>query len=93
MEIIVHPRVSERHPELAENDVRSAWISAWEFGRVALRQDSPNFPEYVCCGFDEEGREIEMVGTLTKDGWLVYHAMTPPSTKTHREIERVVRRS
>ena len=33
-----------------------------------------------------------MVGVLLADGtWLVYHAMTPPSKKTLREIENARR--
>lgn len=92
VKVIVHPRVSERHPEISPRDVEEAWASAWGLGRVALRQDSPNFPEYVCCGFDASGREVEMVGTLTEGGWLVYHAMTPPSGKTRREMDVIARR-
>jgi len=44
-------------------------------------------------GYDPQGRYIEMVGVLLADGaWLVYHAMTPPSKKTLREIENARRR-
>lgn len=44
-------------------------------------------------GYDLHGRYIEMVGVLLPDGtWLVYHAMTPPSKKTLREIENARRR-
>ena len=39
-------------------------------------------------GFDLKAREIEMVGVLTADGWLVYHAMTPPSKKTMDEMAK-----
>lgn len=44
-------------------------------------------------GYDLHGRYIEMVGVLLSDGvWLVYHAMTPPSKKTLKEIEAARRR-
>ena len=44
-------------------------------------------------GYDPQGRYIEMVGVLLADGaWLIYHAMTPPSKKTLREIENARRR-
>lgn len=59
---------------------------------MCLRIDSPNFPEYVCTGYDSKGRRLEMVGAMTRDGWLIYHAMTPPSKKTIREIEQARRR-
>ena len=88
MVIVVHPRVLERHPELSEEDVVTAWESSLD---MCLRVDSPHFPEYVCIGYDSKGRRLEMVGAMTRDGWLIYHAMTPPSKKTIREIEQARR--
>ena len=42
---------------------------------------------HVAVGYDSRGREVEMVGVELEDGdWLVYHAMTPPSTKTYGEL-------
>ena len=90
MNIIAHPRIVLRHPELSEDDVKHAWENAIE---SALRIDSPNFPEYIRIGLDEKGRLIEVVGTQAEDGWLIYHAMTPPSKKTMSEIEKAKRRS
>lgn len=44
-------------------------------------------------GYDPHGRYIEMVGVPLADGvWLIYHAMTPPSKKTLKEIESARRR-
>ena len=90
MSVIVHPRIMRRHPEISEEDVVQAWASSQD---MCLRADSKNFPEYVCTGCDAKGRLLEMVGVMTKEGWLVYHAMTPPSKKTIKEIERARRRS
>lgn len=87
--LIVHPRVTSRHPQLTEADLEEAWRNVYY---EALRQDSPNFPEYLWIGRDGKGRDIEMVGTLTEDGWLVYHANTPPSKSVIAEIERSERR-
>lgn len=88
-EPIIHPRVLTRHPELTEDDVRHAWLhSHYE----AMRPDSPNFPEYLWIGFDGSGREVEMVGTLTNRGWLIYHANTPVSKSVRDEIKRNERR-
>ena len=58
-----------------------AWAATKELGERELRVD-----------FDGLGRELEMVGVLTTDGWLAYHAMTPPSCKTMRESEQALRR-
>lgn len=58
-----------------------AWAATKELGERELRVD-----------FDGLGRELEMVGVLTTDGWLAYHAITPPSRKTMREVEQALRR-
>ena len=81
----VHPRVCERHPQLSERDVREAWYHAYY---EAIRPESPNFPEYLWLGQDDRGRDIEMVGTMTEDGWLIYHANTPVSKRVQDEIAR-----
>jgi hypothetical protein len=58
----------------------------------ALRPDSPNFPEYLWIGRDAKGREVEMVGTLTEEGWLVYHANTPVSKRVRDKMRKNERR-
>ena len=40
----IHARVFERHPQLTEEDVRTAWENSYY---EAFRPDSPNFPEYL----------------------------------------------
>ena len=77
----------------AARTAEAAWGSAWGLGRKALRRGSPNFPDYVCYGFDYCGREIEIVGTATDSRRLVYHAMTPPSGNAHREMDAISRRA
>lgn len=84
--VIVHPRVCQRHPELTPQDVTWAWE---HFLYAAVR--IPGERE-LRTGFDQRGRGMEMVGVLTENGWLVYHAMIPPSKKTRLEIERALRR-
>ena len=44
MRVEVHRRVTERHPQLTEDDVLEAWRNAYY---EALRPESPNFPEYL----------------------------------------------
>lgn len=83
----VHPRISLRHPELSDEDVMTAW-NYFEFAAVRI----PGEVE-MRIGYDLKGRRIEMAGRLLEDGWLIYHAMTPPSKKTEREIEKAMRRN
>lgn len=81
-EVVVHPRVMERHPELSEDDVREAWDN---YVCMARREGFDD--HYVAMGFDAAGRAIEMVAVETIDGdWFVYHAMTPPTEKFLREL-------
>lgn len=82
VEVNVHPRVGRRHPELSDNDVASAWRHALKM----TRREGSERELWVAVGFDGRGRLIEMVG-VEKDGrFLVFHAMTPPSSKTYREL-------
>ena len=56
-----------------------------------IRTESKDYPEFLRIGYDQQGKELEMIGTLTEDGWLIYHAMTPPSKKMISEIEKIRR--
>ena len=81
-------RVMERHPELTRDDVLSAWENTVA---VAYRIDG-EAERQVGIGTDRNGRLLEMVAARTKEGgWIVYHAMTPPSRKTLAEL-RITRR-
>lgn len=84
MNLIIHPRVCTRHPHLSEDDIKHAWQNSFY---EAIRPDSPNFPEYLWIGRDAKGRDIEMVGTLTTQGVLIYHANTPLSARTKKELD------
>jgi hypothetical protein len=86
---IVHPRITREHPQLSAEDVRYAWEHSYY---EALRPESPNFPEYLWIGRDKLGREVEMVGTMTTQGWLIYHANTPVSKRVKAEVKRKERR-
>ena len=82
-ELIVHERVLERHPELTEEGVKTAWETAL-VSTPRIMKD-PN--EYVALGFDNDGRLLEMVAIRLENGyWLILHAMTPPSDKTFDEL-------
>ena len=87
MRAIVHQRISQRHGEVLPEDVRFAWEHYFMSAvRVPTERE-------VRIRFDLRGRELEMVGVQLGDGsWLVYHAMTPPSKKTKREMAKKKRR-
>ena len=85
MKLLIHPRVCMKHPQLSESDIQHAWQNSYYEG---LRTDSENFPEYLWIGQDTKGRTIEMVGTLTEEGYLIYHANTPLSNRTKQEIKQ-----
>ena len=80
--LVIHRRIMERHPEVAPEDVAFAWANRIAFG------ERDTDPRQICAaGFDAKGRMLEMVAALEEDGSvLVFHAMTPPSKKTLREI-------
>ncbi len=83
MKLIIHPRVCEKHPQLCAADIEHAWRNTFYMG---IRSSSRNFPEYLWLGIDAQGRDIEMVGTLIEEGILIFHANTPLSKRTKREV-------
>ena len=71
--------------------VAARLIEAWE--NYFFAADRVPGEREMRTGYDLRGRYIEIVGVLLADGtWLVYHAMTPPSKKTQREIEEARKR-
>ena len=88
MQVFVHERVSKRHPELSDDDVLSAWDSriAW-----ALRMGGDH-NQIVATGFDKKGRLIEMVAVANGGDCLIFHAMTPPSKRTLKELDLIGRK-
>lgn len=81
--VIVHPRVTQWHPSITEEDVLHAWNQAV---RISWRGISAP-DQYVAVGIDRRNRLIEMVAAETEAGdWMIYHAMTPPSMRTYLEL-------
>lgn len=80
----VHWRVQARHPELDPDDVKSAWRNA----TAIVERVTDSFPDVVlvAIGSDSHNRLLEMVAAVQVDGSIcIFHAMTPPSTKTLKE--------
>jgi len=81
----VDPRIHERHPELLDSDILSAWKNAF----VIIERSGVTLPDtiLVAVGSDSNNRLIEMVGALTENDKVhLFHAMTPPSAKTLAEV-------
>lgn len=84
-EVIVHERVTRRHPELTEEDVRLAWKNA--FVVQERREGVPNDRVLIALGADARGRMLELIAAEQPEGSiLVFHAMTPPSGKMLFEL-------
>lgn len=72
MEVLVHKRVTERHPELSESDV----VHAWEHAFAAHRRNGSAPDVILAAGADLRGRVIEMLAAeLPGRKVLVFHAM------------------
>ena len=71
-QVVVHPRVHQRHPEIEDGDVLVAWKNA-----IAIRRRSYDPPDYyAAAGVDGKGRLLEMVGLeIEHETVLVFHAM------------------
>lgn len=81
----VHPNALKHG--LSANEVAQAWEN-YIIGAVRV----PGELE-VRIGADFSGREIELVGARLADGgWLVFHALRPPTKKVKKEIEAARRR-
>ena len=80
-QIGVHPRISERHPEVSEADVMAAM-------RSMIRYKQRDSGEWIAVGTDSRSRLVELVYIYDTDDdyFFVYHGMTPPSGKTLREL-------
>ena len=81
--INVHPRINQRHSNLTDSDVTDAWSNIIH-SRTRIEEEPF---ECVAVGVDGNGRLIEMVAVRIENGsTLIFHAMTPPTKKTLREL-------
>ncbi|WP_165170870.1 hypothetical protein [Adlercreutzia sp. ZJ242] len=68
---------------LDESQIAHAWKNAVVCTRIE-RKDG--FVDYVAVGPDQNGRVIEMTGRAKDFGILIYHANTPPTTRSLRAL-------
>ncbi|MDR1185302.1 MAG: hypothetical protein LBK67_10985 [Coriobacteriales bacterium] len=81
--IQVHPRVHERHPDVADEDV----VTAWNNFICRTRRIDAYDDNFIAVGFDSAGRLLEMVGVqLPGGGWFIFHAMQA-TTKALAELD------
>lgn len=67
---------------LQEEDIRYAWE---HFIRLQHR-GAPNEGQVLAVGSDRRGRLVQMVAVERSFGTLIFHAMTPPTTKALIEL-------
>lgn len=61
-------------------------LHAWE-NYVKMQQRPAPDEEYVAAiGYTQAGDTIQMVAVMVEDGYLIIHAMAPPTTKVLREL-------
>lgn len=83
MRVRVHPKVSNKRPEIHDADVITAFESAL---RSRGRNTDPI--QWVGVGIDSHGRLLEFIAVEDEsDGWLVFHAMLATS-KVLKELGR-----
>ena len=71
--VTVHKRISQKHPDISDEDV----IWAWERKIRCRMRVKTEPPQYVAAGFDTKGRALEMVAVYDPAAGetLVFHAM------------------
>ena len=67
-------------------------VSAWESVQDYTTRESFTGDRMVVVGYDTKARVCEVIGLHKPYGWLLIHAMTPPTDKTRREIAEGRRR-
>jgi hypothetical protein len=83
MDIAIHPRVREQHPELTDSSVVAAFRSTLRSSN-RVRESGP--PHIVGVGLDDHGRLLQYVAAdCGDDQWLIFHAMLA-TKKVMREV-------
>ena len=83
MQVEVHPRIAQRHPEITEADVLAAVENCL---RARPRDTDP--VQWAGVGVDGSARLVQFVAVELDgypDRWLVFHSM-PATDKMMREV-------
>ena len=84
MELIaIHPHALKHG--LTETDITCAWTSVFAWFRRDLENGGI---DYVLVGLDGRSRLMELIARYcpNRDGYIIYHALVPPTHKVLREI-------
>ena len=79
MKLIIHPRIHKKHPELSDDDIKTAFNSIFKH----IHRTSG---ECVGIGMDSRQRLVELVFRECEDSIIVYHALTPPTANVMRVL-------
>lgn len=61
-------------------------LYAWENFIARQNRSSPNEGQIVVIGCDRMGRLLQIIAAEKPFGFLIYHAMTPPTRKILKEL-------
>lgn len=79
MDIVIHPRIHERHPEILDRDVQHAIRHVF----ASLRRDNG---QWVSVGFDMSSRPMELIYKIHGELTIIFHALRPPTEKVLKEL-------
>ena len=80
MELVVHPHALKHG--VTEDQI----VNAWEHFVRMQNRTTPNEDVILAVDYERGGRMLQMVGRLLDGCVLIYHAMTPPTTKVLVEL-------
>lgn len=81
-EVLVMERATKHG--LTEKQILEAWNNQIERNLWIERSDG--FVDYKTIGFSSDGRAIEITARIKSFGFLIFHANTPPTERTLREL-------
>lgn len=81
-EVIVHPRIHRKHPNITDEEVLFAWehIIKW------VHKLDTELADIVAIGVDSKARLMELIAVEDNDGYMIYHAFVPATDNIIREV-------
>lgn len=77
----IHPNAFKHG--LTEDEICHAWRNGFSWAR---RNRDDGKVEYVLIGIDSRGRLVELIARTSVYGYIVFHALTPPTERVLREL-------
>lgn len=78
----IHPNALKH---LTRDEVLSAWASVT---KCIQRESNDEPPRWLCVGWLQDGRSVEIIAVELVSSWLIIHALSPVQQKFAREIAR-----